>query len=273
MNDASESLVRFLATHESISVLGGAGVSTASGIPGYRDRDGNWKHDEPVQYGDFVRSARVRGRYWARSYAGWPRFSEASPNAAHRALAALEVRGKLDTLITQNVDGLHGRAGSRNVLELHGNLGTVRCVTCDAESQRADWQERLDAANPGRLVRVSRRRPDGDAELRNGHDRFAVPVCEGCGGVLKPDVVMFGESVPRDRVRRAFEAVGRADALLVVGSSLTVYSGFRFVRCAHEKRKPIAILNLGRTRADDMASLTVDADCSRALPDVLERLG
>jgi NAD-dependent SIR2 family protein deacetylase len=269
----SESLARFLAAYESVAVLGGAGVSTASGIPDYRDRHGNWKHDEPIQYGDFVRSARVRGRYWARSYAGWPHFSEAWPNSAHRALAALEMRGKIQALITQNVDGLHGRAGSRRVLELHGNLATVRCVGCDADSPRTVWQRRLDAANPHWKASVSRRKPDGNAELHNGHDRFAVPECESCGGVVKPDVVMFGESVPRDRVRRAFTAVGRADALLVVGSSLTVYSGFRFVRCAHEKRKPIAILNLGRTRADDMASLLIDADCSEVLPDVLECLG
>jgi len=254
-------------------VLGGAGVSTASGIPDYRDREGNWKHEEPVQFGDFVRSDRVRGRYWARSFAGWPHFSKASPNAAHYALATFEARGWIDTLITQNVDGLHGSAGNRRVLELHGNLGVVRCVGCNAERPRSEWQERLGASNPGWHASVVRRNPDGDAELHNGgHDQFTVPGCDHCGGVLKPDVVMFGESVPRDRVRRAFEAVGRADALLVIGSSLTVYSGFRFVRCAHEKRKQIAILNLGRTRADEMASLLVDADCSRVLPDVVERL-
>lgn len=242
-------------------------MSTASGIPDYRDRSGNWKHSQPMHYGEFVASKAARRRYWARSYIGWQRFALAQPNPAHRALADLESRGRVDTLITQNVDGLHSKAGSRRVIDLHGNLGQVRCLGCDAVHRRDDFQQSLEDANPGWQARARVFRADGDAELANADvASFAVPECAHCGGILKPDVVMFGESVPKDRVQEVINAVDRADALLVVGSSLMVFSGYRFARHASATGKPIAIVNQGCTRADDIASLKVDEDCAQVLP-------
>ncbi|MDX1499669.1 MAG: NAD-dependent protein deacetylase [Woeseiaceae bacterium] len=256
----------FIAGHDTLAVLSGAGVSTASGIPDYRDRDGAWKQSQPIQYGDFVTSAEARRRYWSRSFIGWRRFSGAAPNAAHVALARLEAVGKVDTLVTQNVDRLHSRAGSRRVIDLHGDLGRVRCLACGAVVSRDDFQARLEAANAGWRADVVQYRPDGDAELAaDVHADFRVPDCDACGGVVKPDVVMFGEAVPKARVASATAAVERADALLVVGSSLMVFSGFRFARQAKAAGKPIAIVNRGRTRADDLATLKVDADCAEAL--------
>ncbi len=264
------SLGTFLASSPSLAVLSGAGVSTPSGIPDYRDRDGNWKQNQPVQYGEFVASAAARRRYWARSFVGWQRFARAQPNPAHRALADLESSGRVDTLITQNVDGLHSAAGSRRVIDLHGDLGRVRCLGCDTAVLRDDFQTALAEANPGWQGEACAFRADGDAEL-SGDDvnDFTVPDCLHCGGALKPDVVMFGESVPKRRVQGAMDAVDRADALLVVGSSLMVFSGYRFARHAQASGKPIAIVNQGCTRADDIASLKVDQDCSQILPAVV----
>ena len=262
----ADTLATFLHDNASIAVVSGAGMSTASGIPDYRDRNGDWKQAQPMQFGEFVGSEEARRRYWARSYVGWQRFSKAAPNAAHQALARLESVGKVDTLITQNVDGLHHAAGSRRVIDLHGKLSNVRCLGCDTVSTRADFQDDLRNANPGWHAAVHRYKPDGDAELAtSSHENFVVPDCRNCGGVIKADVVMFGENVPKQRVADAMQAVERADALLVVGSSLMVYSGFRFAKLARDKSKPIAIVNLGRTRADDIADLKVEQDCSAAL--------
>jgi NAD-dependent SIR2 family protein deacetylase len=256
----------FLAEYPVLAVLTGAGVSTASGIPHYRDRDGAWRHAEPIQFQDFMQSESARRRYWARSFIGWQNFSRAAPNDAHRALARLEQAGRIDTLITQNVDGLHGSAGSRSVIDLHGDLSRVRCMSCGEVFDRREWQVLLAAANPGFRASVLQFRPDGDVELELAGDAaFIVPTCELCGGIIKPDVVMFGESVPKQRVRDATAAVARADALLVVGSSLMVYSGFRFARQAVQAGKPLVIVNQGRTRADDMAGLKLDEDCGIAL--------
>jgi len=269
-----KSLGSFLAGTKSLAVLCGAGVSTASGIPDYRDRNGEKKHAEPIQYQDFVRNKTSRQRYWARSFVGWQRFSKAKPNAAHYALAELESTGKVDTLITQNVDRLHHEAGSRNVVELHGDLGIVRCVSCGEAQSRDEFQGRLKHYNVGWHAEVFRYKPDGDAELAEQSYRdFRVPACSDCDGTLKPDVVMFGEAVPKDRVSDATSAVERADALLVVGSSLMVFSGYRFARQAAALDKPIAIVNQGVTRADDIAALKVDEDCTRVLRDALARLG
>lgn len=265
-------LARFLDDAGSVAVLTGAGVSTASGIPGYRDRDGNWKHAPPVQYADFVRSEQVRQRYWARSFIGWRRMSGAEPNAAHRALAELESRGIVDTLITQNVDNLHRRSGSSNVIDLHGRLDAVRCLDCDAELERNRWQRRVASVNPAFDADVAVTRPDGDVELNGGYNGFSVPDCLACGGIVKPDVVFFGEAVPRERVRAAQQAVAGAGALLVVGSSLMVFSGFRFVRQAVEIGNPVAIVNQGRTRADDLASHKFELDCGDMLQQALDYL-
>ena len=269
MNPDARELARFLARAGRVAVVTGAGVSTASGIPDYRDRNGDWKHARPVQFADFVANPEVRRRYWARSFAGWTRIASAKPNRAHSALAAMESAGKVDTLITQNVDGLHHRAGSRRVIDLHGRLQSVRCMSCGEISCREAWQERLAAANPDWRTDTDYFAPDGDAKLRDEDvGDFVVPDCANCGGFIKPDVVFFGENVPSERVASAFEATDRADALLVVGSSLMVYSGYRFARRAAESGKPIAIVNRGRTRADDLAALRIDADCGDVLDHV-----
>ena len=265
-----QSLAAFLDNLDSLVVLSGADISTPSGIPDYRDRNGEWKQSQPIQYGEFVRSGAARQRYWSRSYVGWQRFSQAAPNPAHHALAQLESRGKVDTLVTQNVDELHTHAGSRNVIDLHGRLSKVRCLDCDGVVERSVFQDALQKANPDWHASVQTIRADGDAELEEAsHAEFVVPDCELCGGMLKPDVVMFGESVPRPRVQRALDAVERADALLILGSSLMVFSGFRFARHASATDTPIAIVNQGRTRADDLATLRIDADCAELLPVVI----
>lgn len=271
--DQGEVLARFFADARRVAILTGAGVSTASGIPEYRDRDGNWKHPRPVQYADFVKREEVRRRYWARSFVGWRRMSRAAPNGAHAALAGLERAGFVDTTITQNVDGLHQRAGSERVIDLHGRLDAVRCLDCRATVPRSDWQQRLLELNPGWQGRVTRINPDGDAELADGsYAGFSVPACESCGGIMKPDVVFFGESVPPARVAAARSAVDEAGALVVVGSSLMVFSGLRFARHAQAAGKPVAIVNQGRTRADDLAAVKIEADCGALLARTLDLL-
>ena len=264
MTDAT-ALAQFISDHPRLTVLSGAGCSTGSGIPEYRDDNGDWMHAKPVQFPDFMASARVRRRYWARSYVGWGRMSCARPNAAHRALATLEDRGIVTQLITQNVDNLHRVAGSRNVIDLHGVLHQVRCMACEFRSGREQLQQQLEAMNPDWAANITAAAPDGDAHIEADTDAFEVPSCPACGGILKPDVVFFGESVPRERVDQAREALAASDGLLVVGSSLMVFSGFRFAREAAAAGKPIAIVNRGRTRADDLASIKVAADCGPTL--------
>ena len=260
------SLPQFIAAHHRLFVLTGAGCSTDSGIPDYRDRDGQWKRAAPVTYSAFMHEPAVRQRYWARSMLGWPRFAAAQPNTAHRALAALERRGQVELLVTQNVDRLHQRAGSHDVIDLHGRLDTVRCMSCQATWPRDEYQHELLARNPEWAGLSAATAPDGDVDLE-GQDfsRFDVPPCPHCTGIVKPDVVFFGESVPRERVDAATRAWQAADAVLVVGSSLMVYSGYRFVRGAALAGKPVAAVTLGHTRADPLLALKVDARCSEAL--------
>lgn len=261
-----DTLREFLVKHPRLAVLTGAGISTSSGIPDYRDEQGEWKRARPVEFQPFMTSAQVRQRYWARSTVGWPIISGAQPSAAHRALAQLEHAGIVQTLITQNVDGLHHVAGSRNVIDLHGRLDVVRCMQCDHSMPRADLQRRLLAGNPTWADVEARVAPDGDVDIAGrDHGDFVVPACPRCGGILKPDVVFFGEPVPRERVARAFDGVAQADALLVVGSSLMVYSGFRFAEAAAAARKPIAAVNLGRTRADHLFALKISEPCGEVL--------
>ncbi len=259
-------LREFLERHERLFVLTGAGCSTASGIPDYRDADGEWKRGRPIMLLDFLADEHARKRYWARSLVGWRRMHAARPNAAHRALAALEAQGRVTLLVTQNVDGLHQAAGSRNIVDLHGRVDVVRCLQCGKELPRERVQGELVARNPRFAALDAAQAPDGDAVL-DGIDfaAFEVPVCALCGGLLKPDVVFFGESVPGERVQRAFAAVERADAMLVVGSSLMVYSGYRFVQAMAALGRPIAAVNLGHTRADDLFALKVTARCADAL--------
>jgi NAD-dependent SIR2 family protein deacetylase len=263
-------LGRFLQRHRRLTVLSGAGCSTDSGIPDYRDSEGNWKHSKPVQYSDFLRDAAIRRQYWARSFAGWQRISRAQPNAAHTALAALEESGRLSLLITQNVDNLHRVAGSRNVVDLHGVLHKVRCLNCGDISAREILQHRLSALNPHWQADVAQYEPDGDAVLEvTATTTFKVVDCEFCGGLLKPDVVFFGESVPSDRVQQARLHLADSDALLVIGSSLMVWSGFRFAKLAVESGKGFAIINRGKTRADELADCKVDAGCAETLSQLL----
>jgi len=247
--------------------LTGAGCSTESGIPDYRGA-GRTGPRNPIQHDAFMRRPDVRRRYWARATLGWAQFSGAEPNAAHRALAALESAGPLAGVITQNVDRLHQRAGSRRVVELHGALADVACIRCGGGEPRHEVQARLIAANPGWLEAIAEFKPDGDAEILDAERvaAFDVVGCRLCGGELKPDVVFFGGTVPRPTVDSGFALVDGAEALLVVGSSLAVYSGFRFVRRAAERGLPIAIVNLGPTRADDLGAVRVAARAGVLLP-------
>jgi NAD-dependent SIR2 family protein deacetylase len=276
MSAAHETLRGFLSGHGRILVLTGAGCSVPSGIPDYRGPDGAWKHSRPMTFATFTGSASARQRYWAGSLRGWPRVRAARPNAAHEALARLEAQGTVRQIVTQNVDGLHQRAGSRRVVDLHGRLDVVECLECRARVQRGDLQELLEAWNPsfgrtgGHPGGVDGEvRPDGDTPVSRSLDAFRVPDCPECGGVLKPGVVFFGESVPRDRVTAVLAALDESDALLVVGSSLMVWSGYRFVRAARERDLPVAVVNLGRTRADHEVSLKIEDDCAGVLPAAL----
>ena len=260
------SLQDFVDRHRRLFVLTGAGCSTSSGIPDYRDADGKWKRTPPVTYQAFMGEETTRRRYWARSMVGWRRFSRARPNDTHRALARLEAMGRSELLLTQNVDRLHQAAGSARVIDLHGRLDRVRCMGCERKSPRDEVQSELERLNAGWVGLDAADAPDGDADLEGADfSSFAVPSCPRCGGVLKPDVVFFGENVPRDRVDSAARHLEQADAMLIVGSSLMVYSGFRFVEMAARAGKPVAAVNLGRTRADGRLALKVEQACEAAL--------
>ena len=267
----ARALRAWLDRFERIFVLTGAGVSTASGIPDYRDTDGAWKRPPPVTYQALVGDPTTYRRYWARSFVGWPSFSEAQPNASHRALASFELTNRITSLVTQNVDTLHQRAGSRNVIDLHGRLDRVVCLGCGDAQPRTTLQTRIAAANHGWSPHASSVAPDGDADIDTAAvATFEPPYCALCGGMLKPEVVFFGENVPRQRYAQAVTALDNADAMLVVGSSLMVYSGFRFARMAHERGAPIAILNLGQTRADHLGDLKLENDCGAVLSAALD---
>jgi NAD-dependent SIR2 family protein deacetylase len=256
----------FIAAHPRLFVLTGAGVSTDSGIPDYRDNQGDWKRPQPVTYQAFMGDEATRRRYWARSLVGWRRFSRAHPNAAHLALSRMEAAGHVEVLLTQNVDGLHQAAGSHRVIDLHGRLDRVRCMAHGHLVQRSAFQAVLEERNLAWALLDAGDAPDGDADLE-GHDfsRFEVPACPLCGGLMKPDVVFFGEGVPRERVLAATHGLEQADAVLVAGSSLMVFSGFRFVNAAAKAGKPIAAVNMGRTRADDLFSLKIERPVAQTL--------
>jgi len=259
-------LEAFLARHTRLFVLTGAGCSTGSGLPDYRDANGDWKRPQPVTYQAFMHDPLVRKRYWARSLIGWRRFSAVRPNEAHHALANLEAAGHCPLLVTQNVDGLHQAAGSRAVIDLHGRIDRVVCLSCGTPMHREALQTRLVERNPDWAALDAAIGPDGDADLA-GMDfaAFEDAPCPVCGGLLKPDVVFFGENTPRERVERALAALREADAMLIVGSSLMVYSGYRFARAAADLGKPIAAINLGRTRADELLALKIAEPCGEAL--------
>jgi NAD-dependent SIR2 family protein deacetylase len=256
-----------------VVVLSGAGISTESGIPDYRGESGSLRRHTPMTYGDFVDSESGRQRYWARSHLGWRTIGQAVPNDGHRAVAALQARGHLDGVITQNVDGLHQAGGARSVVDLHGRLDRVVCLDCGRMSPRELLARRLTAANEGWQARVTAVNPDGDVDLADHElDGFRTVDCTACAGTLKPDVVFFGETVPADRFRRSYELVERAAALLVLGSSLTVMSGHRFVLRAAKLGIPVAIVNQGATRGDPYATVTVDGALGQVLPELVGRL-
>ncbi|MER5886155.1 NAD-dependent protein deacetylase [Streptomyces sp. NPDC001941] len=255
-------------------VLSGAGLSTESGIPDYRGREGSLKRHTPMTYEEFTSSARARRRYWARSHLGWRTFGRARPNAGHLAVAAFERHGLLRGTITQNVDGLHQAAGSRAVVELHGALDRVVCLSCGTLTARRALAERLEAANPGFAPVAAGLNPDGDADLTDEQAAdFRVVDCERCGGLLKPDVVFFGETVPAARVEECRALVDAADTLLVLGSSLTVMSGLRFVRQAARAGKPVFIVNQDPTRGDVHAVTRLALPLGPTLTALAERLG
>ena len=262
-----------MAQHAKLLVLTGAGVSTRSGIPDYRDENGDWKRAAPMQFNDFVGNAASRQRYWARSMIGWPRVQLAKPNAAHHALGDLQRAGHIDVLITQNVDRLHQRAGSNNAIDLHGRLDRVQCLGDGHVQWRDAYQTQLINANPDWQTVDATIAPDGDADLNDvDFSSFTVPPCVECGAVVKPKVVFYGESIPRETTLAANAALDNADALLVVGSSLMVFSGFRFARTMAQSGRPIAMLNRGRTRADDLIDLKIEEDIAQTLKSVADRL-
>uniref|UniRef100_A0A0D9XXG3 NAD-dependent protein deacylase n=1 Tax=Leersia perrieri TaxID=77586 RepID=A0A0D9XXG3_9ORYZ len=280
-------LYRFIDRSQKLMVLTGAGMSTESGIPDYRSPNGAYSSGfKPLTHQEYVRSIRARRRYWARSYAGWRRFRRAQPNSAHYALASLERIGRVHSMVTQNVDRLHHRAGSRPV-ELHGSVYEVVCLDCGTSIDRESFQEQVKNLNPKWALAIDslevarpgsdksfgmQQRPDGDIEIdeKFWEQDFDIPSCDQCGGVLKPDVVMFGDNVPEDRAESTKEAARNCDALLVVGSALMTMSAFRLARLAHEANAPIAAITIGETRADSILSLKINARCGEILPRILQ---
>lgn len=273
-NSTNESLEHLLADpNKRWVMLTGAGASAASGIPTYRDRAGKWLGSEPIKHQEFIHDINRRRRYWGRSMLGWPGVRDAQPNRLHHALARFEASGRLALLITQNVDRLHQRAGSTQVIDLHGRLDRVRCLDCGAGYEREEIQQRLLTLNPQHPRITGTVRPDGDADLpESAIQRMRIVDCDACGGMLMPDVVFFGGSVPRERVSACEQAIAEADGVLVVGSSLQVFSGFRFARQAAQIGKPLVIINEGVTRADELATLKIEDKAIQRLTEQLDSL-
>jgi NAD-dependent SIR2 family protein deacetylase len=268
-----EELQAFVEEHPHLLALSGAGISQHSGIPTYRDAVGVWKSNKPIQHGEFIRHHATRQRYWARSYKGWPNVANAKPNAAHIALSQLEDLGYVQTLVTQNIDRLHQKAGHRKVIDLHGRLDQVICMDCGETVTRADVQDWL-AQNNAHLDEIKvTAAPDGDAQIEGEVlNDMQVPSCFRCSGLLKPNVVFYGSSVNKEIVNAIYDQLSQADALLVVGTSLMVFSSFRFCKFARENDIPILCINEGLTRADDMLRLKVMADCGNTLQHLAQEL-
>uniref|UniRef100_UPI00398EA2A5 NAD-dependent protein lipoamidase sirtuin-4, mitochondrial isoform X1 n=2 Tax=Pristiophorus japonicus TaxID=55135 RepID=UPI00398EA2A5 len=268
-----EELQEFVFQSKKLFVLTGAGVSTESGIPDYRSEGvGLYARTarRPIQHSEFVRSAKGRQRYWARNYVGWPQFCSFQPNVTHNVLRKWENLGKLHWLVTQNVDALHTKAGSQRLTELHGCSHRVICLDCGNIMPRPHLQEKFAALNPGWTEEAHGIAPDGDVFLTDDQiQNFNVPSCESCGGILKPDVTFFGDTVNKEKVNFVYERVAESDAVLVAGSSLQVYSGYRFIIAAYEKKLPTALVNIGITRADTLATLKISARCGEVLSCIL----
>jgi NAD-dependent SIR2 family protein deacetylase len=272
MHDPLAALADFVIAAD-VMVLTGAGLSTDSGIPDYRGANGSLRRYTPMTFQTFSADDDARRRYWARSHLGWRRFAAARPNLGHHMVVRLQELGLLSGIVTQNVDGLHQAAGALDVVDLHGRLDRVVCLSCRAIVTRAELDERLRQANPSFGADVVAMNPDGDAEIADEElAGFNVVTCASCDGILKPDVVFFGENVPRPTVAHCFEMLEGSSLLLVLGSSLTVMSGYRFVKHAAKLRIPVAIVNQGITRGDGDAALIVDAPLSDALPALLQRV-
>ncbi|KAM6928438.1 NAD-dependent protein lipoamidase sirtuin-4, mitochondrial [Xenentodon cancila] len=265
-----ELLQDFVSRSRRLFVVTGAGLSTESGIPDYRsERVGLYARTDrrPMQHAEFVRSPKSRQRYWARNFVGWQQFSSHQPNKAHRALQSWEEAGRLHWLVTQNVDALHSKAGQRRLTELHGCAHRVMCLDCGAVTAREDLQRRFVTFNPKWEAQAGAVAPDGDVFLEDEQVlHFRVPSCENCGGALKPEVTFFGDTVSKATVQFVHERLAESDAVLVAGSSLQVYSGYRFLLAARDRKMPIAILNIGTTRADHLAELKVRGRCGEVLP-------
>lgn len=262
----TEQLRELIAANPRLFVITGAGISSASGIPTYRDEIGNWNSNTPIQHGDFLKEASVRQRYWARSFVGWPNVGKAKPNSAHHGLVELEKLGYVTSLVTQNVDRLHQKAGQRKVTDLHGRLDQVVCMDCGVVNSRHDVQDWLWQNNPHLEGLELEIRPDGDADVQEDLiDQVKIPSCQSCGGLLKPNVVFYGGSVDREKVNYLYDKLEGADSLLVVGSSLMVYSSYRFCKFAAERNIPIYCINEGLTRADGLLALKVAEDCGQVL--------
>jgi NAD-dependent SIR2 family protein deacetylase len=271
MNPLAE-ITEILAQARNVLVITGAGVSTDSGIGDYRDDQGLWKRGEPITHQKFVQELAWRQRYWARSQLGFPEFYNAQPNQSHKLLAELERHGKTHTLVTQNVDGLHQKAGQKVVIDLHGRLDEVVCLSCGERRLRQDVQTWLEATNTEVGDDFYSIAPDGDADIvRQDFSNVRVPQCS-CGGLLKPNVVFFGDNVPRQIVDEAYRWVDEADAVLVIGSSLMVYSSFRFVRRGHQQGIPIVAINRGKTRADELFTAKIEGDCAHWLDRLSSKL-
>ena len=289
---SASSLIDFIEENAPVFVLTGAGISTASGLGAYRDDNGDWIRQSPITGQDFKSKLASRQRYWARSYVGWPSVADALPNVSHNALVTLQEQGLLSTLVTQNVDGLHTLAGINDVTDLHGNLHTVKCLSCGQHIARHEFQDTLEIANPVLKMFAGKNTADGDSNVQwqpQGQSNapyqenfpadaaqitdelianLILPDCDKCGGMLKPDVVFFGENVDRGIVEATYAALQQSGSTLIIGSSLMIYSGFRFARRTSELGLPLAILNKGKTRADEIATLKVASDCSIVLEQV-----
>ncbi|MGH8891017.1 MAG: NAD-dependent protein deacetylase [Acidothermaceae bacterium] len=273
MLEGFETLAEFVSSGD-VMVLTGAGISTDSGIPDYRGANGSLRRYTPMTFQTFTGSEVARRRYWARSHIGWQRFASACPNSAHYMVAQLQRLGLVSGVVTQNVDGLHQAAGAFDVIDLHGRLDRVICLGCRVTCDRAQLHERLQRLNEGFAADATAMNPDGDAEIADDAlAGFQIADCGHCGGMLKPDVVFFGENVPRPTVDRCFELLDASQMLLVLGSSLTVMSGYRFVRHAARQGIPVAIVNQGATRGDLDATLLVDAPLGAVLPRLVDRVG
>ncbi|XP_051172675.1 NAD-dependent protein deacylase Sirt4-like isoform X2 [Leptopilina boulardi] len=262
-------LKKYLDSCGRLCVLTGAGISTESGIPDYRSEDVGLfatSNKKPVSYQEFCRSDKVRRRYWSRNYVGWPRFSKFAPNVSHKLLKHLEDIGQISCVITQNVDNLHKKAGSQNVIELHGTAFRVMCLNCDHTISRYSFQEFLDKLNPNFISTDTKIRPDGDVELSQEQvDEFNIPPCSNCQGILKPDIVFFGDNVTREVVQQVKNEVKVADSLLVLGTSLNTFSGYRIILQAVDAKKPIAIVSIGETRGDNHANIKIQGRCGEVL--------